>query len=73
MVTAAFFFPTFFAIKERKLGMSGGGGRNRTHRTGFARPTRVEDEGGHQTSFTSAGILSGIQSSEHSQAEKRSP
>ncbi len=39
------------------VGLSGGGGRNRTHRTGFARPTRFEDEGGHQTPFTSAGIL----------------
>ena len=35
----------------------GGGGRNRTHRTGFARPTRFEDEGGHQTPFTSLRIL----------------
>ena len=35
-----------------------GGGRNRTHRTGIARPTRVEDEGGHQTPFTSAVSLS---------------
>ena len=32
----------------------GGGGRNRTHRTGSTRPTRFEDEGGHQTPFTSA-------------------
>src|SRR4030088_603483 len=31
----------------------GGGGRNRTHRTGITRPTRFEDEGGHQTPFTS--------------------
>src|SRR5256884_7438286 len=30
-----------------------GGGRNRTHRTGITRPTRFEDEGGHQTPFTS--------------------
>ena len=34
-----------------------GGGRNRTHRTGSTRPTRFEDEGGHQTPFTSAGTL----------------
>ena len=39
--------------------VSGGGGRNRTHRTGFARPTRFEDEGGHQTPFTSGRILAG--------------
>jgi len=31
----------------------GGGGRNRTHRAGSTHPTRFEDEGGHQTSFTS--------------------
>ena len=31
----------------------GGGGRNRTHRTGSTRPTRFEDEGGHQTPYTS--------------------
>jgi hypothetical protein len=36
----------------------GGGGRNRTHRTGIARPTRFEDEGGHQTPFTSGAGLS---------------
>src|SRR5512132_1269664 len=36
----------------------GGGGRNRTHRTGIARPTRFEDEGGHQTPFTSGVGLS---------------
>jgi hypothetical protein len=37
----------------------GGGGRNRTHRTGIARPTRVEDEGGHQTPFTSGTDATG--------------
>ena len=37
--------------------MGSGGGRNRTHRTGIARPTRVEDEGGHQTPFTSGLIM----------------
>jgi hypothetical protein len=36
----------------------GGGGRNRTHRTGITRPTRFEDEGGHQTPFTSGVGLS---------------
>jgi len=35
----------------------GGGGRNRTHRTGSTRPTRFEDEGGHQTPFTSGVSL----------------
>ncbi len=35
----------------------GGGGRNRTHRTGSTRPTRFEDEGGHQTPFTSTVSL----------------
>ena len=60
----------FRTNEERYRWWRGGGGRNRTHRTGFARPTRVEDEGGHQTSFTSARILSGIKSSEHSQAER---
>ena len=34
----------------------GGGGRNRTHRTGSTRPTRFEDEGGHQTPFTSTAL-----------------
>ena len=34
-----------------------GGGRNRTHRTGITRPTRFEDEGGHQTPFTSGAGL----------------
>ena len=34
----------------------GGGGRNRTHRTGITRPTRFEDEGGHQTPFTSVAL-----------------
>src|SRR5690349_379527 len=33
--------------------IASGGGRNRTHRTGSARPTRFEDEEGHQTPFTS--------------------
>ena len=41
--------------------MSGGGGRNRTHRTGIARPTRVEDEGGHQTPFTSGADATGAE------------
>jgi hypothetical protein len=39
---------------------NGGGGRNRTHRTGVARPTRVEDEEGHQTLFTSAEIIADV-------------
>jgi hypothetical protein len=44
----------------------GGGGRNRTHRTGIARPTRVEDEGGHQTPFTSDVIFAdGIHTGPH--------
>src|SRR5215471_17820173 len=50
----------------------GGGGRNRTHRTGFARPTRFEDEGGHQTPFTSGAGLSASLPSEERPSTRRS-
>jgi hypothetical protein len=41
----------------KQAGSHGGGGRNRTHPTRITRRTRFEDEGGHQTPFTSAPLL----------------